>query len=67
MQTQIEKALNDIARELKAIRKLMERNNVSIPTVFMDNNPWMECRGNDVECLSNNPEEHGWITDEERQ
>ena len=68
MQTQIEKALNDIARELREIRKILEKDKKGPVTVTIDDNkitlnkPWQP-----IDCLSNNPEAHDWrITEDER-
>lgn len=76
MLTQTEKALNDIARELREIRKLMaeqikiEKFKTGITTADSLNKPWapFESIGDGrtvrVDCLSNNPEAHGWCQEE---
>lgn len=59
MQTQIEKALNDIARELREIRKILEKGKKEAGTL---NKPWQP-----FDIISNNPEAHDWrITEDER-
>lgn len=77
MQTQTEKAIIDIARELREIRKLLaeqikiEKFKAGIATASSLNKPWapFESIGNDradyMDCLSNNPEAHGWCQDEQ--
>lgn len=67
MQTQIEKALCDIARELREIRRILEKKEQRGPldiTLGQDkltlNAPWKP-----LEDISNNPEAHGWCQDEQ--
>lgn len=66
MQTQIEKALCDIARELREIRRILEKSeksSVDIPFCqekLTLNAPWKP-----LEAISNNPEAHGWCQDEQ--
>lgn len=60
MQTQIEKALNDIARELREIRKLMEKDMRREANTL--NKPWQP-----FDILSNNPEAHDWRPQEDER
>lgn len=77
MQTQIEKALNDIANELHEIRKLLEKDmRAPVKGMIDENNqitflnkPWLPfdivSTNPAFDILSNNPEAHGRCQDEQ--